>query len=258
MAFYCCHSVIFFVLLFAPVASSGEKIVIAADYWCPYNCEPQSELPGYMVEVTRRAFALHEEDKFKVEYRVLPWSRAILYARRGQIAGIIGAVATEAKGLVLPEKTLGYTRSVFFTNNASPWRYTTPEKLVAEGRRIGTIKDYDYSAEFSKFASEHPERLYVVFGENPLPELVRLLSIGKLDAVIEDPSVFYFMLQALDIPSTKFGQAGETGEPQALYVAFRDESHAQILDAGISRLRQSGELAQILGKYNLSDWAQNQ
>lgn len=245
-------NVVAFLTIVISVCVSAEKVVIAADRWCPYNCEPGSLLPGYMVEITRKAFA---QENIEVEYRVLPWSRALLYANEGRIAGVIGAVESEVKGLSITDNHLGYTRSVFFTYAESPWQFSTIEALAFEGKKIGVIKDYDYSDEFTEFARLYGRQLYVVVGEDPLPDLVRLLGLKKLDAIIEDEFVFYYMLQKLGHAREAFKSAGATGPTQPLYVAFKNPEHARILDLGILRLRESGEFDAILRKYNLADWA---
>lgn len=47
----------------------AETITIVADPWCPYNCEPGSDEPGFMVEIARRVFA---EAGIEVRYETVP------------------------------------------------------------------------------------------------------------------------------------------------------------------------------------------
>ena len=63
----------------------AEQILIAADRWCPFNCEPGPELPGFMVEVAQRVFA---KQGYDVKYIEMNWSRAIQEARKGNVNAI--------------------------------------------------------------------------------------------------------------------------------------------------------------------------
>ena len=31
----------------------ADEVVLLADAWCPYNCEPGSDTPGFMIEIAR-------------------------------------------------------------------------------------------------------------------------------------------------------------------------------------------------------------
>ena len=44
-----------------------RTLVLAGDYWCPYNCHPDSEMPGYLVELIRTAFYIY---RIHIEYRL--------------------------------------------------------------------------------------------------------------------------------------------------------------------------------------------
>lgn len=67
--------------------SAADTIILVADKWCPYNCTPETERPGFLVEIARRAFELAGH---KLEYRLMPWKRAVTEAKRGNVNGIIG------------------------------------------------------------------------------------------------------------------------------------------------------------------------
>jgi len=40
--------------LFLISPAIADTITIRADVWCPYNCEPDSEKPGYMIEIVQK------------------------------------------------------------------------------------------------------------------------------------------------------------------------------------------------------------
>jgi polar amino acid transport system substrate-binding protein len=83
----------------AAAPARADVIRLRADLWCPYNCEPGADRPGYMVEIAREVFAAAGHE---IEYRTLNWVRSLEEARHGTVDGVIAATAVEAAGFVLP------------------------------------------------------------------------------------------------------------------------------------------------------------
>ena len=83
--------------------AENATIVIGADIWCPVNCEPNSDHPGYMIEIANKIF---KEQAVKVEYQVMPWARAIVEAEKGNIQAIVGAFKGDAHTLFIHKKNL--------------------------------------------------------------------------------------------------------------------------------------------------------
>ena len=77
-----------FALLSVPVMSQADTWSIRADSWCPYNCEPSDNHSGYMIEIIELAA---KSAGHKVDYKIVPWSRALVDVRLGQINGVVGA-----------------------------------------------------------------------------------------------------------------------------------------------------------------------
>lgn len=44
-----------------------QQIVIAAYEWCPYNCQPDSDQPGYMVEMVQQGLELVAPGRYTVK-----------------------------------------------------------------------------------------------------------------------------------------------------------------------------------------------
>lgn len=50
-----------FTVISSPLIGSGgavqaDVVTLRADQWCPYNCVPGSDRPGYMIEIAREVF----------------------------------------------------------------------------------------------------------------------------------------------------------------------------------------------------------
>jgi len=78
-------------------AVMAEELIIAADRWCPYNCDAADEhRPGFMVELAQVIFARHG---IAVRYQELPWTRAIQQASENKVQGLIAATQLSAADL---------------------------------------------------------------------------------------------------------------------------------------------------------------
>jgi len=239
----------------APGTTSLKEIVIAADEWCPYNCTPNSKLPGYMVEIARQALDLVAPNQYKLTYKQLPWKRAMLLAQQGKgVDGIIGAIASEAKGLHVPQEEQGLMYAKLFVRADNPWKYTNAKQLLVENIRLGAIDGYDYEASIAKFILETPKQVYLSTGDTALPKLIQLLDLKRIDTLIEDQAVFWYNIKTLGFNADDYRASGNIDLPEKLYLAFHSEKIADLVSKGTIKLRESGELERILEKYNLNDW----
>jgi len=239
-------------------AGEPETLILAADFWCPYNCDPGSEHPGYAVELAREIFAAVGVE---IEYQRLNWSRALLLARNGEVSGLIGVTPAEAPELVFPDEPIGVARNSFWVGVESSWRYQGPDSL--QGLSVGVIRDYDYGHPFNTLLHEPKSGLTVQWlsGETALIQNIRKLAAGRVDMLIEDDAVFRYTVRSLNMQN-RFRRAGiEEGpdEDSFVYIAFSpdlpDAAHlAEILSRGLNRLRRTGRLQMILAEYGLQDW----
>ncbi|MBP7340030.1 ABC transporter substrate-binding protein [Niveispirillum sp.] len=235
-------------------AIAAEPVRLRADAWCPYNCEPKAEKPGYMVEIMQRIFA----DEGGLDYQLLPWTRAVEEARAARIDAVAGATVADADGLVFGRESAGITTNVIIVRRGDKLRYTDPRSL--EGKRLAAVLDYSYGEALDDYIKAHAgdsSRLELAAGEDVTDQNLKKLLAGRVDAVVEDMNVAEFALAAQGMDGLVEMQAIDGGTP--LYVAFApgpdSAARAAKLDAGIQRLRKSGDLSRILARYGLGDWA---
>ena len=74
-------------MMLSMVMLHSETLIFECDYWAPYNAMPNSEEPGFQVEVAQRIF---ENAGFKFEYRLVPFSRALQNVQSGAAHGTFG------------------------------------------------------------------------------------------------------------------------------------------------------------------------
>lgn len=243
------------VLLVLAGGAQAATISIVADEWCPYNCAPGSEKPGYMIEIAQKVLG---EAGHTIDYRNMPWSRAIEEARRGKFDAIVGAARGDATDFVFPAARLGVSANVLMVKAGNPWRYTDMASLEAVS--LGTIRDYSYGDELDAYVGAHekdPKRVQVASGDTALETNFKKLEAGRIDVLVEDRNVVEYHLAGSG-QSAAFGAAGDLGEDD-LFIAFSPANpnaseYAKLLGEGVQKLRASGELAAILAKYGLKDW----
>lgn len=239
-----------------PVAEASPVIVLAADQWCPINCIPDSDRPGFMIEIAQEIFS---EAGYRVDYQLMPWSRAIVSGREGNVDGIVGAYVGDAPDFIFPEEEQGrIAPSALFTLAASDWTYTGPESL--EAIQLGTILDYDYGKEINRYVAAHAQsyRVQVMTGNSPLEKNIEKLLMGRIDVVVEAEPVFRYKAREMKVEDM-VRYAGAVSPRDDAYIAFSPsipEAHhyARLLSQGMENLRASGELQEIMARYGLEDW----
>jgi polar amino acid transport system substrate-binding protein len=242
--------------LWAAEAARADTIRIRADGWCPYNCDPGSDRPGYMIEVAREVFAAAGHE---VDYRTSSWMRSLDDARGGRIEAVVGATAGEAEGLVIPAEPLGRTRDGYAMRKGDrPDGAAGPpafERLV-----VGAVRGYEYSGPLAAHVRAHgddPARVQFVTGDDALEKNLRKLASGRVDLVPDDAGRLRAAIRDLGLGGAL--EVVHEGDPNPLYIAFspsdpRSPAYAALLSEGVVRLRASGRLAAILARYGLADW----
>ncbi|GGD59147.1 substrate-binding periplasmic protein [Lacimicrobium alkaliphilum] len=248
---------LFWLVLFASTVKA-ETLVLAADLWCPYNCEPDSDKPGFMVEIARAVFAQKGID---VEYRLMPWSRAVQSTREGDFDAVIGATLNDAPGFVFPAVEQGQMLTSLWVLPEFKWRYQRIASL--SDVILGVSAGYSYGADIDGYVADprNQNYIHVLFGTKPLAQGLKMLKAGRIDVMVEDESVFrYHVDQFPDgIPYVNAGTVDNPTADTKVYVAFSpakpdSAQWAEMLSKGIADMRASGDLLRILQRYGLRDW----
>ncbi len=244
------------VLLATSIYYGGEVITLRADIWEPYNAEPESAKPGYMIEVVKTIFT---KAGFTVDYQCKGWTweRSIEEARQGRIDGIVGAAVDDAPDFIFPEETFINQQMTFFVKKENAWRYKDITSL--DNIRFGVISGYAYDDEIDSYIEKNSgkENVHTIKNANALELNIKKLEAGRIDATIEDASVFEMKAASLGM-NGKFEEAGVVGEPDNITIAFSpvketSKKYAEILSKGLKEMRASGELKKILKNTGLKN-----
>jgi polar amino acid transport system substrate-binding protein len=236
-----------------------ESITIVADTWCPYNCNPESPHQGFIIDIAKKAFAKHN---IEVKYIVLPWTQAINETRKGKYTAIIGAAIGDAPDFIFPKTSQGFMQNSFYVKKSANWKYTGIKSL--NNIILGAIADYSYSDELDNYIRKYrldPAKLSMMSGDDALGINLSMLKRNKIGAILEEKYVMSYYLSMHNMKGD-IQEAGAlpTSENNNLYIAFSPKDkksarrYAEILSQETTKMRESGELKEIMDIYGLDDW----
>lgn len=236
---------------------SAQKLVVVADEWCPYNCQPQAKRSGYVIELLKAAFGTRD---VKVDYRIVPWKRALMDTRAGKTGAVIAANDKEVAEyqLVIGKEPVGVARGCVFVPAASQFKYRSVQdldRLTRVGVVGGTLYQHDFGDWLRK--PENFSKIHEVFADDASSRRMAMMMNGRLDAIFEDYTEMAFALETKGLQSEIVSAGCQT--PTPLYVAFsakdpRAQDFAATLDLEIQKMRKSGTLKKLLSPYGLEDW----
>jgi len=232
-------------------------ITLRADPSCPSNCDPDSDHPGYDVELAKIIFGAAG---YEVDYRLLSWSRTLVEVRNSTIDGFIAGIKEDAPDFIFPEEPAGVLVNAFAIRKGTNWKWTGPESL--KGKVFGYIPDYQYFPALKSYIEAHandPKLVQGVAMMNAGELNLRKLAVGRIDVTSDDMIQLQYEINQLKLSDQLEVIDAGVGAPVPDYIAFgpnnpRAHKLAHLWDEGIRRLRKSGELKQILDRYGIKDW----
>lgn len=241
-----------------PQAGLTDTVRLVADEWCPFNCTPESDTPGYAVEIAEKIMISHGHT---ISYELAPWDSAISLTREGKYDAIIGAFAGDAPDFIFPVEPIGHlSGSGMFTLKENNWSYSEINSLKSQ--RLGAILAYDYGEQINQYIKQNriAGNVELISGYQPLRRNIQKMLVGRLDVVIEAEPVFWYTAKQLGV-TDKVQFVGQIEAAEGAFIAFSptldtSEHFARLISEGIVRLRKNGELEIILKKYGLHDWKQ--
>lgn len=238
--------------------ANAAEITIRADEWLPYNGGSTLKPPGYMIEMAQ---AIAARNGHTVEYRTLPWERALDAVRKGTFDCVVGAYLSDAEGFAFPSVSWGKSGNHLYGFDDNPWRYSGPESLSQV--RIGVLEEYSYGDELDAYIAankDDPGKVNVAPGVGRgIVMLIGRLVGRKIDIFVEDLNVAAYGIERAGMTG-RIIDLGQVGEDEDVYIACtpahpRGREYADMFGKGTQELRNSGELKAILDKYKLRDWA---
>ena len=249
------------VLLFALLGSSlsgslkAAPLLMVANDWCPYSCAQEDALPGYVVELMRDIFA---ESDTAVEYRVVPWSRAIRMVEQNKASVLLATTFKDTPHLPLSD-LVGLDTSCFYATEAAAVQ--NPDMARIRQLRLGVIQDfsYDNGGELDAYIAEEPASVLTSSGANALQNNFEKMAAGRIDLLVENCNVGDFSLRRFGLQG-KVRKVGTIDHYRnGLLIGFNPDDPRvpqwiERVNRRIAEKRANGELQALLHKYGLQDW----
>ncbi|MEH6823815.1 MAG: hypothetical protein V7629_07920 [Motiliproteus sp.] len=223
---------------------TAQPLVFAANDWCPFICDLDSDKPGILVEILNAVYP----ERDRVSIRRLPLARGIVETRANRTQGILGVVPDTAPDLVFPPLAAVTTQLCFFTLPDSNWRYDSSTQQHPD-MLVGMVKSKKVN---DRFVQGFPNRVTVHGEKDTAIRLIQLLQRGRIDTLIEEKTSIDYILQ-LNPRLPRLRRAG-CGEERPEYIAFspaaeNPQALALQFAERLEALRRSGRIDAILNTY---------
>lgn len=239
------------VLLWLSFSASvfSQAVSIRSDEWFPMNGSPGADPAGFLIDLAERTFD-------SVDYKLLPWQRALEEVKSGKFDCVIGAYKEDAPGFIFPKENWGVDQTGVYVNVEDDWRYTDIHSLLT--RKIGIIKGYSYEDEVDALVKERNDVFKAMSGVDALEKNFKKLLAGRINTLIESEPVANARIKQMGL-SNKIKRVGYTNDPSPMYIACspsnpRSQELVDQVDKVIKALRATGEIDSIMSKYGLTDW----
>jgi polar amino acid transport system substrate-binding protein len=216
----------------------------AEDSWPPYS---DGQGKGLSHDLVKAAFKAVKHD---VKVSVMPYARVEYLVQSGQFNGgfnVTRQESTESLFLFGKQSLLKAPASFFF--NASDKTVYKSYDDIPDGTRIGLILGYEYGDIYQK----NRERFKEV-RVSKQHQIIRMLISGRIDAAIMfDEVAAYTLREKLSLKSDAIVK-GFKNHVSDIYLAFSLKHpmsgvYSERLDAGLKRLRASGEYGRIVQQH---------
>jgi len=234
-----------------------QKLSIGYADACPHMCVDE-ENKGFTVDIAQAAL---EAYGYEIEFKALPWARAVANVNNGFLNAVVSTGKEESPLLIYPEQELATQNDCFYGLESDKWQAGDVYSFL--NRRTIVFKGWVFEAPYKKtLGKEAYDKLFVHFtiDKSYTDQVIKLVQRGRVNAFWSDSTVFLYYLAKnnLDnkLPIKNLGCVHQ----QKLYIGFSPKypELARILadqfDEGMKKLRQTGTLKQILSKYGLRDW----
>jgi polar amino acid transport system substrate-binding protein len=248
------YNLLVLILFFSNVVFAKETIIMASDMWCPYNCDPKSTEPGFLIEIAQNIFA---KENISIEYRLMAWSDALEALDKGEIHAVAGASKTDDRDFVYPDNYQALEVVNCYVRNDMDWYYAGINSIA--NKKLGLILNYKYPYEVSLYIDKtypiHPENFLFSTGDNAVAANINNLKNGKTEIYLENSNVMDAYLSKS--PDIEIKEAGSVNSiPTEIYIAFspkirKSYIYASILSEGMADLRNSGKLSELYRKYGI-------
>ena len=236
----------------------ADAVSIRADEWSPINNDPRAANRGIMIELAETMLA---EAGHTVDYKVMQWEDALASVMAGKHDCVVGALKSDVpKGFVTPKMPWVVSQQTVYARADRDYRVNSIEDLTAF--TLGVSDGYSYGEALDQYRDanvNNPARIYIARSNRPVRDLMLRLNTAQIQLALETSVVMEYNIVSANL----VGRIKAVGTPiktsEDLYIACSSamptsKRYIAIFDEGLPKLRSSGKFAEILKRYNVSDW----
>lgn len=243
---------VFFIISYAHAQFNGQTFSFCSDEseWPPYNffkTKSKVQVSGYDVDVMNK---VANENKFKVEYKLIPWKRCLKMVKRDLIQGVISISHSEerAKSFYFSKPYYFLTPHYYFSKNKYPNGLNL--KNLNEVSSICGMTGYNYGP--FGIPNKKVARLSSSF-----ESLTKRLLKGKCDIALGRKEILlnYKKRTGKDLffNNTILSAPVPNVKKTPFFVAFSKTKRGKKLkinfDKTIEKMKEAGQLSTLLKKY---------
>ncbi|MBO2555916.1 transporter substrate-binding domain-containing protein [Shewanella algae] len=226
-------------------AEAETKVLLAAeDSWPPFADRTGQGLSHQLITA---AFSI---EHIQVESLIVPYSRALMMARKGQVQGVFNVTRERSTepDFLFGEEPLFVANASFYYNRNRPLNAQNKWQLP-KGSVVGIIKGYEYGDEFAKLSRQL--QLVPVASQE---QLLNLLLLNRIDAAIMFDKVAEGFIKRMGVEEEIL--PAFSNHQSRIFLAFSLQNAsspklAKALDEGLRQMKQSGQYQQIISSSRL-------
>ena len=229
-------------------AQAQPVLAVGATFARLFMPGPQGRPQGLAVDLLERILLpLGQAPR----YELYPWLRAQAMLAQGQAQILIGPYRTpEREALMRFSQQAFYEDAMLFYVRREALDLWRGDYAALAGLRVGVVQGWVYGAEFEQRRAQlRPEPL------RDLATGLRMLERGRLDLLAANERNAQPVLEALGLGQALLPCRTPLGRLRGHFAFGLDEAGAlwrQRVDAGLARLRASGELATLAARWQVT------
>ncbi len=244
--------------LLSVTTAHAEAVSIRADEWSPINNDPRAVNRGIMIELAETMLA---DAGHTVDYKVMQWEDALASVMAGEHDCVVGALKSDVPtGFITPKMPWVVSQQTVYARADRNYRVNSINDLNAY--TLGVSDGYSYGKALDDYRdanANNPARIYVARSNRPVRDLMLRLNTDQIQLALETSVVMEYNIVSANL----VGRIKAVGTPiktrEDLYIACSSavpttKRYIAIFDEGLPKLRASGKFAEILKRYNVSDW----
>ncbi|OOE85810.1 amino acid ABC transporter substrate-binding protein [Salinivibrio siamensis] len=233
------------ILLLVPSAMA-RTLTAAQDPWPPFVTTDPNR-PGISVELVKAAMATQG---YEVEFKNMPWARALDAVSKGNIDLLPATWHTEARTEFLRYSNPYMSNQLTFIKRADDvFQFSSLNDL--QGKVVGIVRDYGYGDAFLE--ATHFDKP----AANNLATNLKKLLADRIDLTLEDKVVAQSVMQEEGLDSNQFAFTDQALSTNPLHITSGkanpdSQMFINAYNKGLNTIKADGTFEKILKKYGIN------